>query len=84
MYQEILTQNGVSPRPSVASGLADALFSKVRQRVLGVRFGNPGRSLYATEIIRLTQSGSGAVPRELARLHASGLVTATRVGKQKH
>jgi len=28
--------------------------------------------------------GSGAVQRELARLEASGLVTATRIGRQKH
>lgn len=65
-------------------GLADALFAKVQQRVLGVLFGNPGRSFYANEVIRLAGSGSGAVQRELARLEASGLVTVTRLGKQKH
>jgi predicted nucleotidyltransferase len=69
---------------SPSGGLADALFSKVQQRVLGVLFGNPGRSFYATEIIRLARSGTGAVTRELARLEASGLVTTTRVGRQKH
>jgi predicted nucleotidyltransferase len=65
-------------------GLADALFAKVQQRVLGVLFGNPGRSFYANEVIGLAHSGTGAVQRELARLEAAGLVTATRVGKQKH
>lgn len=65
-------------------GLADALFSKVRQRVLAVLFGNPGRSFYANEVIGLAGSGTGAVQRELARLEASGLVTVTRVGRQKH
>jgi predicted nucleotidyltransferase len=71
--------------PSVsASGLADALFAKVQQRVLGVLFGNPHRSFYANEVIGLARSGTGAVQRELARLEASGLVTVTRVGKQKH
>ena len=65
-------------------GLADALFSKVQQRVLGILFGNPGRSYYASEIIRLAGSGTGAVQRELARLRDSGLVTATTVGQQKH
>ncbi len=64
--------------------MADALFSKVQQRVLAVLFGNPGRSFYANEIIGLAHSGTGAVQRELARLEASGLVTVTRVGKQKH
>ena len=65
-------------------GIADALFSKGRQRVLGVLFGNPGRSFYANEVIALAGSGTGAVQRELIRLEATGLVTATRVGKQKH
>jgi predicted nucleotidyltransferase len=65
-------------------GLADALFAKVQQRVLGVLFGNPRRSFYANEVIGLARSGTGAVQRELARLEAAGLVTVTRVGKQKH
>ncbi len=66
------------------AGLADALFAKVQQRVLGVLFGNPGRSFYANEVIGLARSGTGAVQRELARLEAAGLVTVTRIGKQKH
>ena len=64
--------------------MAGALFAKVQQRVLGVLFGNPRRSFYANEVIGLARSGTGAVQRELARLEASGLVTVTRVGKQKH
>ncbi len=72
------------PRKPPTAGLADALFSKVQQRVLGVLFGNPGRSFFATEIINLAKSGSGAVQRELASLEASGLVTVTMRGKQKH
>ena len=74
------TKASVSP----AIGIADALFSKGRQRVLGVLFGNPGRSFYANEVITLVGSGTGAVQRELIRLEATGLVTVTRVGKQKH
>src|SRR5688500_9817915 len=70
--------------PSFSERLADALFAKVQQRVLGVLFGNPGRSFYANEIIARARSGTGAVQRELARLEASGLVTVNRVGKQKH
>ena len=72
-------------RPTTPSaGLADALFAKVQQQVLRVLFGNPRRSFYANEVIGLARSGTGAVQRELARLEASGLMTATRVGKQKH
>ncbi len=65
-------------------GLADALFSNVQQRVLAYLFGQPERSFFATELIKLAGGGSGAVQRELARLADSGLVTVTRVGTQKH
>ena len=64
--------------------LADALFGRVRQRVLGLLFGQPQRSFYANEIISWVDAGTGAVQRELARLEASGLLTTTRVGRQKH
>ena len=70
--------------PPPVSGIADALFTKVQQRVLAVLFGNPGRSFYANEVIALADSGTGAVQRELAGLEAAGLVTVTRVGNQKH
>jgi predicted nucleotidyltransferase len=67
-----------------ASGIADALFSKVQQRVLAVLFGNHSRSFYANELIALAGSGSGAVQRELAQLEAAELVTVRRIGNQKH
>ena len=70
--------------PSRRTGLADALFSGTKQRVLGLLFGQPSRSFYATELIGLAASGSGAVQRELANLAASGLVTVKAVGNQKH
>ena len=72
------------PDPSPSAGIGGALFTKGQQRVLGVLFGNPNRTFYANEIIGLARSGTGAVQRELARLEAAGLVTVTRVGKQKH
>jgi predicted nucleotidyltransferase len=72
-----------SLRPSSTS-LADALFPRVRQRVLGILFGNPGRSYFANEIIALAQSGSGAVQRELADLSGAGLLKVTSQGNQKH
>jgi len=64
--------------------LAGALFSTTQQRVLGLLFGQPDRSFYATELITMTAAGSGAVQRELARLEQSGLVTVRRIGTQKH
>jgi predicted nucleotidyltransferase len=63
---------------------ADALFTKTQQRVLAVLFGRPERSFYANEVIRLAQSGSGTVQRELARLEAARLITMHRIGNQKH
>lgn len=65
-------------------GLADALFTKTQQRVLGVLFGHPERSFYASELIRDAGTGSGAAQRELARLEESGLLVARRIGHQKH
>lgn len=66
------------------AGLADALFSKTQQRVLGLLYVNPDRSYFANEIVRLAGSGIGAVHRELATLEAAGLVTARRIGNQRH
>lgn len=71
-------------RRGPGEGLADALFSTTQQRVLGLLFGQPERSFYATELIGRTGGGSGAVQRELARLETSGLVTVRQLGTQKH
>ena len=79
------TKNPIkNPVPSRPTSVADALFTKSRQRVLAVLFGNPARSFYANEIIGLAESGTGAVQRELASLASAGLVTVTRVGNQMH
>ena len=64
--------------------MVDALFSKTQQRVLALLYGQPERSFYATEMIRLTGGGSGAIQRELSRLARSGLVNVTRIGSQRH
>ena len=70
--------------PPAPASLADALFPKVRQRVLAVLFGTPDRSFYANEIIALAQSGTGAVQRELADLSSAGLLMVSKQGNQKH
>jgi len=66
------------------SSLGDALFTQTQQRVIGLVFGQPSRSFYAKEVIRLAHAGSGAVQRELDRLARSGLVTVREIGNQKH
>jgi len=67
-----------------SSGLAGALFSPVQQRVLGLLFGQPGRRFQSAELIRLVESGTGAVHRQLSRLETAGWVKTFRVGNQKH
>ena len=78
-----MPEMGMAKR-SKKSGLASALFTGTQQRVLGLLFGHPERSFYASEVISRAGAGSGAVQRELARLEAAGLVTARRMGSQKH
>ncbi|HEU4889860.1 MAG TPA: winged helix-turn-helix domain-containing protein [Thermoanaerobaculia bacterium] len=64
--------------------IADALFSRTQQRVLGILFGEPQRSFFVNEIFQRAGSGRGSVQRELQRLLASGLITVRQVGNQKH
>ena len=70
--------------PARPTSIADALFTKGQQRVLGVLFGDPERSFYTGEIITLAGGGTGAVQRILARLESAALVTTKHIGNQKH
>lgn len=73
-----------SARIDAPTSIADALFTTTQQRVLALLFGQPSRSFFASQLIAQTGSGSGAVQRELKRLASCGVVTVTRIGKQKH
>lgn len=66
------------------TNIADALFGRVKQRVLAILYGRPDRSFYANEVIHLAKAGTGAVQRELEQLSAAGLITVARQGNQKH
>src|SRR5947209_16175169 len=66
------------------AGLANALFTRVQQRVLGLIFGQPDRRFQSAELIRLAKSGTGAVHRQLQRLEEAGLVIVSREGNQKY
>lgn len=66
-----------------STSLSEALFSGVRQRVIGLLFGHTGRSYHGNELVKLAGSGKGALQRELKRLTDSGLVTVAEVGNQK-
>lgn len=83
----IVPEMGIKPatrHTCKASGLADALFTPVQARVLGLLFGQPERAFQSAELIRLAGSGTGATYRVLTRLADAGLVSATRSGNQKH
>lgn len=82
MIKPKMGMNHDTPLPT--SRMADALFPKVRQRVLAVLFSTPDRSYYTNEVIALAQSGAGAVQRELADLAAAGVLTVHKQGNQKH
>lgn len=73
---------GITTTPP--SALAQALFSAVELRVLALLFGQPDRTFQSAELIRLANSGAGAVHRVVTRLAESGLVSVIRIGNQKH
>lgn len=81
---EMGTLHSTPPKQPPRTSLADALFSLTQQRVLGLLFGDPERSFFATEIFQRAGSGRGTVQRELERLVDSGLVVVMRIGNQKH
>lgn len=64
--------------------LGDALFTKTQQQVLGLLYGQPQRSFYTKEILRLTGMGVATIKRELDRMLAAGILTMKRVGNQHH
>ena len=66
------------------TNIGEALFTKTQQRVLGLLFGKPDRSHYTNEIVRYANAGTGTVQRELQRLESAGLITARKIGNQKH
>lgn len=68
----------------IECSVADALFSGLQQRLLAVLFGQPDRTFYGNELLRLTGTGRGALQRELEKLVSADLVTVTPIGNQKH
>lgn len=67
----------------MTGGLGEALFPRVRLRVLSLLFGQPERRFQTSEIIRLADSGFGAVHRELERLTHAGILEVSAVGNGK-
>jgi predicted nucleotidyltransferase len=63
--------------------LASALFSQVQLRVLSLFFGQPDRTYQISDVIRLAESGRGAVQRELEKLTAAGILSVSIAGTRK-
>lgn len=68
----------------LSTSIGDALFTKTQQRVLGLLYGNPEKSFYTNEIMRLAGMGRGTVRRELDRLRSAGLLVLRQEGNQQH
>lgn len=66
------------------SGIGEALFTKTQRQVLGLLFGNPDKTYYINEIVRIADVGIGTVQRELEKLTSAGLLTVKKIGNQKH
>lgn len=62
--------------------IADALFTKTQQRVMGLLYGKPDQAFYTNQIVRLVGMGSGTVTRELASLSQAGVLVARQEGNQ--
>lgn len=67
-----------------STSIANALFTKSQQRVLGLLYGKPDKSFYTNEIVRWADMGRGTISRELDKLVAAGLLEVSRVGNQHH
>ena len=65
------------------TSVADALFSGVQKRVLGLMFTHPDEGFYVNQIVKLAHTGRGALQRELDRLTRSGLLRQSNSGNQK-
>ena len=62
--------------------LATALFGKTRRAVLALFFGDPDRTFYLRQIVRLAGTGHGAVQRELASLVRADILNRNAEGHQ--
>ena len=83
----LLPNMGISDtthRDGATTTLADALFTPVQQRVLGLLFGQHKRRFQSVHLIRLVDSGTGATHRVVKRLARSGLVLESVDGRQKY
>lgn len=66
------------------SQLGRVLFTTTQQKVLGLLYGQPQKSFYMNEIIKLTGMGVATIKRELDRMVGAGILRMTKIGNQHH
>ncbi len=67
----------------VGSGIGEALFPKIRRKVLALFLLNPEKRFYFRETVRLLGDTPGSVQRELRSLTSVGILTMEPIGIQK-
>jgi predicted nucleotidyltransferase len=65
------------------SVFSNVLFSETQKNILKLLYFNQNSDFHTNEIIRFSQSGTGAVQRELEKLTRAGLITVKQIGNQK-
>jgi predicted nucleotidyltransferase len=67
----------------VGSGIGEALFPKIRRKVLGLFMLNPEKRFYFRETVRLLGDTPGSLQRELKSLTKAGILAMEPIGIQK-
>jgi len=67
----------------LSMSIKDAIFSNSQSKVYAWVFGQPERSFYLNELVKLTGLASASLQREIKRLTEAGLVVSEMVGNQR-
>lgn len=67
----------------VGSGIGEALFPKIRRKVLALFLLNPDKRFYFRETVRLLGDTPGSLQRELKSLTKAGILSMEPIGIQK-
>jgi predicted nucleotidyltransferase len=78
----ILSTYVLSMSTPTAGAIAIKLFGRLTRELLSLLYGDPERSLYLRELVRLTGASPGAVQREVGELTKAGLLVRSRRGRQ--
>ncbi|MEZ5357620.1 MAG: nucleotidyltransferase domain-containing protein [Candidatus Zixiibacteriota bacterium] len=79
-----MTTGGDKNAPSlgIKSGIGEALFSKIRRKVLALFLLNPEKQFYFRETVRILDESPGALQREMKSLTSAGILIMRPIGVQ--